>query len=81
MNTARIIPLYDAKTQFSQIVEEVLGTGTEVTVSRHGKPVVKIVPFASPAKFLLGGLEDMKVADDFDAPDPEIIQMFEGGDL
>ncbi len=40
------IGAFDAKTHFSQIIEQVL-TGEEFTVTKHGKPVARIVPMAT----------------------------------
>jgi prevent-host-death family protein len=42
------IGAFDAKTHFSQIIEQVL-TGEEFTVTKHGKPVARIVPIAAVA--------------------------------
>ena len=40
------VSLFDAKTHFSRIVQELVsGVEESVIVSRHGKPVVKIIPF------------------------------------
>ena len=38
------IGMFDAKTRFSEIVEQVLTTGQPVTVTNRGKPVVDIIP-------------------------------------
>lgn len=37
------IGAYDAKTRFSELLERVLG-GEEVTITRHGLPVARMVP-------------------------------------
>jgi prevent-host-death family protein len=34
---------YDAKTQFSALLERVAG-GAEVTITRHGMPVARLIP-------------------------------------
>jgi prevent-host-death family protein len=71
------VSIYDAKAQFSRICEEVAATGTEVIVSRHGKPLVRIIPFEPPRKFLFGVAKgQFTVPDDFDAPCPEIEKLF-----
>lgn len=46
------IGAYDAKTHFSKLLERVEG-GEEVTITRHGSPVAKLVPVkktATPAE-------------------------------
>ena len=71
------VSIYDAKAQFSRICENVATTGTEVVVSRHGKPLVRIIPFEPPRGFVFGAAKGrFTVADDFDAPCPEILRMF-----
>ncbi|HEX2838672.1 MAG TPA: type II toxin-antitoxin system prevent-host-death family antitoxin [Phycisphaerales bacterium] len=42
MRIERMIPLSDAKTNLSEIVESV-SRGSEVTITRRGKPVARIV--------------------------------------
>jgi len=71
----------DAKARLSSLVEAAL-QGEDVILDRAGKPVAKIVPFNDSKKSRLpGGLEGLIVPDDFDDPDPEIINLFEGGEL
>lgn len=41
---ARQMGVLEAKTAFSALVADVERTGEEVTVTRHGKPAVRIVP-------------------------------------
>ena len=70
-----------AKAQLSSLVEAAL-PGEEVILDRSGKPVARIVPFRDRTKTRApGGLEGIVVPDDFDAPDPEIIRLFEGEEL
>ena len=40
------IGLFEAKTKFSEICEEVARKGETVVVTRRGKPIVKIEPYA-----------------------------------
>lgn len=71
------VSIYDAKAQFSRICEEVAATGTEVIVSRHGKPVVRIIPFEPAKGFVFGAAKGaFTVPGDFDAPCPEIQKLF-----
>jgi prevent-host-death family protein len=71
------VSIYDAKAQFSRICENVAATGIEVIISRHGKPVVKIIPFEPAKGFVFGVAKgQFTVAEDFDAPCAEIQRMF-----
>ncbi len=40
--------LFEVKTKFSQVCEEVVETGEAVTVTRRGRPLVRIEPAATP---------------------------------
>jgi prevent-host-death family protein len=40
---SNIVGAYDAKTRFSELLEKVEG-GEEITITRHGNPVAKLVP-------------------------------------
>ena len=45
MASTRTVSTYDAKTHFSQILSEIEQQNLEVIVTRHEKPVAKIIPF------------------------------------
>jgi len=75
------VNIYDAKTRFSQLVDQA-ASGEDVVVSRNGKPLVKITRLEGtpkqPIKF--GVLEGkLTIAADFDAPLPaDVAAGFEG---
>jgi prevent-host-death family protein len=74
------VNIYEAKTRFSQLVDQVVA-GEDVVVSRNGKPLVRITRLDEtrrPIKFgVLKG--KVKVAKDFDAPLPaDVLARFEG---
>jgi len=74
------VNVYAAKTQLSRLLEQV-ERGEEVVITRHGKPVAKLVPIEvrqTPRK--LGALRGkIRIAKDFDAPLPEeLLDAFEG---
>jgi prevent-host-death family protein len=74
------VSLYEAKTQLSRLVDRAL-RGDEVVITRHGRPVARLVPAApSRAARKLGALKGkIRVARDFDAPLPDDLQaLFEG---
>ena len=43
------IGIYEVRTRFSEIIDKV-GKGEEVTVTRHGVPVARIIPVDSEKK-------------------------------
>ncbi|MDX2193853.1 MAG: type II toxin-antitoxin system prevent-host-death family antitoxin [Gemmatimonadales bacterium] len=62
------INIYDAKTQLSQLVDKALA-GEEVVIARHGRPLVKLVPYAPVPPPIRVGLcaGQFWIAPDFDA--------------
>ncbi len=74
------VNIYAAKTQLSRLVDRA-SAGEEVVITRHGRPVARLVPTEAklkPRKLgILAG--KIRVARDFDAPLPEeILAAFEG---
>jgi prevent-host-death family protein len=78
-NDTAPINIYDAKTQFSALVERA-AAGEEIVIAKAGKPVARLVPLARrPAPLRFGAWEGQgSVAADFDAPDPDLVAAFEG---
>ncbi len=73
------VSLFDAKTHFSKIVQELLsGFEDSVVVSRHGKPVVKIIPFCEvgTAKRIGAARGRFEVPDHIDALNPDVEALF-----
>jgi len=74
-----IVNLYQAKTNLSKLVDRA-ASGEEIVIAKAGKPRAKLVPYRpsmerrKPAHAL--GLTF--VADDFDAPMPDLEGAFEG---
>ena len=74
------VSLYEAKTRLSHLVDRAL-RGDEVVITRHGRPVARLVPANPPrAPRKLGALRrKIRVARDFDAPLPaDLLRLFEG---
>lgn len=76
------INVYAAKTQLSRLIDKA-AEGEEVVITRHGKPVAKLVathPRAAKKLRRIGGLKGKGwIADDFNAPLPDdILAAFEG---
>lgn len=60
----------DAKARLNALLAEVERTGTPITITNHGRPVVVMSPaVARPRTF--GQLPDLVIPDDFDAPLPD----------
>ena len=47
-NAGNLVGAYDAKTHFSELLEWV-ATGEEITITRHGVPVARLVPIHAVA--------------------------------
>jgi prevent-host-death family protein len=74
------VNIYDAKTQLSKLVD-LASSGTDVVIARAGKPVARLTALREEKRPIVFGLLEGEgwIADDFDAPLPEEIQMyFEG---
>jgi prevent-host-death family protein len=61
------VNIYDAKTRLSKLVAEV-ESGNEITISRNGRPVARLVPYrSSPASRTPGAWAGIvEITDDFD---------------
>jgi prevent-host-death family protein len=74
------VNIYAAKTHLSRLIDQV-NAGEEVVITRHGRPVARLVA-AQAAKPRRPGLLEGQgywVADDFDAPLPDdLLDLFEG---
>ena len=73
------VNIHEAKTHLSRLLARVAG-GEEITIAKAGVPVARLVPVeSSPNRRPLGIDKDVIwIADDFDAPSPEIEALFEG---
>jgi prevent-host-death family protein len=74
-----IMNIHQAKTHFSQLVEQAV-KGGEVIIAKAGVPILKLVPLVVKSKRKPGALKGkIRIADDFDAPLPdETLAFFEG---
>ena len=73
------VSVHEAKTHLSRLLRRI-ASGEEVTISRSGTPVARLVPILrkSPRKLGLDAGK-VRIADDFDAPLPEdLLEAFEG---
>lgn len=74
------VNVYAAKTHLSRLIDQV-NAGEEVVITRHGRPVARLVPVTAAKPRKLGLLQGKGywVSDDFDAPLPDdLLDLFEG---
>jgi prevent-host-death family protein len=76
---ARVINLYEAKSQLSALVEEA-ASGTEIIIAKAGVPRARLVPVKSIVRRRPGGSKGrIRIAADFDAPLPaNVLAAFTG---
>ena len=74
------VNIYAAKTHLSRLIDQV-NAGEEIVITRHGRPVARLVP-AGAAQPRKPGLLEGKgcwIAEDFDDPLPDdLLDLFEG---
>lgn len=73
------INVYAAKTQLSRLIDKV-NAGEEVVITRHGRPVARLVPAEERKPRKLGLLKGkIWMSEGFDAPLPDdLLDLFEG---
>lgn len=73
------VNVHEAKTHFSKLLERV-ARGEEVTISKAGRPVAKLVPIGSGVGRRVPGTARgrLRIGVDFDEPLPEDIQSWFG---
>ena len=76
---AKVLNLYEAKTQLSALVEEA-AAGHEIVIAKAGVPRARLVPLRTRARRRPGGSKGgIRIAADFDAPlPPDILDGFIG---
>ena len=68
---AKQVGIFEAKSQLSKLIDEVLQTGAPILLTKHGKPVVQLSPLPKASAQRLKGCAaspDFYMAEDFDAP-------------
>jgi prevent-host-death family protein len=68
---AKQVGVFEAKSQLSKLIDEVLQTGSPILLTKHGKPVVQLAPLPSQALPRVRGCAaspGFYMAEDFDAP-------------
>lgn len=70
---AKVMNLYEAKSQLSSLVEET-AAGTEIIIAKSGVPRARLVPIKATVRRRPGGSKGrIRIAADFDAPLPKTI--------
>ena len=71
------VNIHEAKTHLSRLLQRV-AAGEEVTISRAGVPVAKLIAAGPKGKTRPMGMDRVKIwiAEDFNAPDPELEALF-----
>lgn len=71
------VNVHEAKTHLSRLLKRV-EAGEEITISRAGVPVARLIAAAPKGKTRPMGMDRGKIwiADDFNAPDPELEALF-----
>lgn len=72
------VNVHEAKTHLSRLLLRVAG-GEEIVIARAGKPIARLVPFATKTRRVIGQDDGLfKIPDDFDAPLPdEVLALFQ----
>jgi prevent-host-death family protein len=72
------VNIHEAKTHFSKLLQRV-AAGEEITISKAGEPIARIVPITGRARRRFGIDRGVfEVPDDFDAPLPKkVLDSFE----
>jgi prevent-host-death family protein len=75
----KIANIHDAKARLSHLIERALA-GEDVQIARAGQPLVRLTPIQPDSLPRQGGQLRGKIwiAEDFDAPDPDIERLFNG---
>jgi prevent-host-death family protein len=73
------VNIHEAKTHLSRLLKRV-SAGEEITISRAGMPVAKLIAANSQLTSRPMGMDRGKIhiADDFDHPDPKLESLFDG---
>jgi len=71
------VNVHEAKTHLSRLLRKV-AAGEEITISRAGTPVAKLIAAGTRSKSRPMGMDRGKIrmAEDFDDPDPELESLF-----
>ena len=67
-SAGRIVPAGEFKTSCLRLMDEVQETGTEIVVTKHRRPVVRVSPFREDQPKLVGScVGQLRILSDIDA--------------
>ena len=67
--TGRTIPASQFREQCLRLMDEVQATGHALTVTKHGRPVVAVVPFTeADSESIIGWSADIRIDNDLSEP-------------
>lgn len=72
-----VVNIHEAKTHLSRLLEKV-AAGETVTIAKAGSPIADLVPHRRNAVTFGTAAGAIRYDPDFDEPDPEVVEMFEG---
>jgi antitoxin (DNA-binding transcriptional repressor) of toxin-antitoxin stability system len=76
-----IVNSYEAKTQLSRLIERALA-GERIVIARAGRPLVELKPYQAALPRTPGLWKGkVRIAQDFDAPVPELEEALYGDDV
>ena len=77
----KALGIFEVKNRLSEVCEEVATQGDPLVITRHGKPLVRIVPYeeALPSSSVWGSVEECRarygaLEDDFQLPVRDLVQ-------
>jgi len=71
-----LVNIHEAKTQLSRLLSRV-AAGEEIIIARSGKPIARLIPYENKTQRTPGRHAGQgHIAEDFDAPLPEIADAF-----
>ena len=80
---SELIDIHEAQTQLSKLLSRV-ALGEEFTIANRGVPFAKLIPYTPPENKkdrIPGRLTGkIKISDDFNEPDKEMLDLFYGDD-
>jgi prevent-host-death family protein len=76
----RTVNIYDAKTHFSQLINQLISSEKEIIISKAGKPVARLVPYQTPMHERKPGYwrNKIRISPDFDKLPDTVRDAFKG---
>lgn len=72
-----VINVHEAKTHLSRLLDRA-AAGEEIVIGRAGKPIARLMPLDRPQRVFGAMIGELWIGDDFDDPDDDLVDLFEG---